>query len=54
MAALAEEMYAIHVANRSYWEQGPSPTHEARADYQRRINRLEEIRREFSELRSLK
>ena len=52
IAALHEEMDAIHVANSLYWKQGEAFTVEARAEYQRRLDRLQEIRRELAQLRS--
>jgi hypothetical protein len=52
IAALSEEMHAIYFADRRYWEQGQTVTHEERAEYQRRQDRLEEIRKELAHLRS--
>jgi hypothetical protein len=51
MAALSVEMDAIHFANSLYWKQGHSQTVAARAEYQRRQDRLEEIRTELAQLR---
>jgi hypothetical protein len=51
IAALTVEMDAIHFANSLYWKQGHSQTVAARADYQRRQDRLEEIRTELARLR---
>lgn len=50
IAALHEEMHAIHVANSLHWKQGEAVTVEARAEYHRRLNRLEEIRSELIQL----
>jgi hypothetical protein len=49
---LREEIDAIHFANSLYWKRadGP-PTRDARAEYQRRLDRLEEIRKELSKLK---
>ncbi len=44
VAPLVSEMSAIHSENRLYWESGSAATREARAEYQRRQDRLEEIR----------
>jgi hypothetical protein len=53
IAALLQEMDSIHVANSSYWRQ-PEQTRnrEERAEYQRRQNRLQEIRAERAQLHS--
>jgi len=51
IAALTVEMDSIHFANTSYWKQGHSQTVAARAEYQRRQDRLEEIRTELAQLR---
>ena len=48
--ALTVEMDAIHFANTSYWMQGHFQTVAARAQYQRRQDRLEEIRTELAQL----
>jgi hypothetical protein len=48
IAALHEEMDAIHFANRLYWDQ-KSHSRDADADHQKRQSRLEEIRKELSE-----
>ncbi len=52
IAALQEEMDGIHFVNSLYWERGEAATSEARAGYQRRQDRLEEIRAELAQLRS--
>lgn len=46
---LNEEMHSIHSANRLYWK-NKAPTREAKAEHQRRQDRLEEVRRELDEL----
>jgi hypothetical protein len=51
IAALTAEMDAIHFANSLYWKQGHSQTVAARVEYQRRQDRLEEIRTELARLR---
>jgi uncharacterized membrane protein len=50
IAALTEEMDAIHSANRAYWKQS-KPTVAERAEHQRRQDRLEEIRAALGRLR---
>jgi hypothetical protein len=50
VAALTEELDAIHFANSRYWKRGRAVTGEERAEYQRRQDRLEEIRRELDDL----
>jgi hypothetical protein len=52
VAALREEMNAIHFANAQYWERGDAATLEERAEHERRKDRLEEIRRELAELQA--
>lgn len=50
-AVLQAEMDAIHHANRLYWEQpAETRTTEAIAEYHRRLERLEEIRRELANM----
>lgn len=51
IAALGEEMDGIHFLNSLYWRKGEAATSEARAAYQRRVDRVEEIRRELAQLR---
>lgn len=51
IATLNEEMDAIHSANSAYWKHS-NPTVAARAEYQHRLDRLEEIRRELAQLQS--
>jgi len=50
IASLQEEMDGIHFVN-SLYRKGKAVTSEARAEYQRRLDRLEEIRRELAQLR---
>jgi len=52
IAALNEEMRTIFFADRRYWERGQAATLEERAKYQRRQDRLEEMRKELALLRS--
>jgi hypothetical protein len=49
IATLIEEIDSMHFINRLYWER-KAPSREARAEYQRRQDRLEEVRSELSEL----
>jgi hypothetical protein len=49
IAALQKEMDAIHHANSLYWKHS-EPTLAARAEYQFRQDRLEEIRAELAKL----
>ena len=49
IAILIEEMDSIHSANKLYWER-KAPSRGARARYQRRQDRLEEVRSELAEL----
>lgn len=51
IAALEEEMKLIYLADLQYWRQDPNQTREARLEYQRRQDRLKEIRRELADLR---
>jgi hypothetical protein len=44
ITALYKEIEAIHLANSLYWKQGAAVTVAARKEYQRRQDRLEEIR----------
>jgi hypothetical protein len=53
IAALRKEMDAIHFANNIYWQRlEGEPTQIARAEYQRRLDRLEEIRGELAKLKA--
>ena len=52
IAALNEEMDAIHRANILYWKLGKSQTPAAKCDYEVRNERLEKIRAEIAQLRS--
>jgi hypothetical protein len=49
IAMLQEEIQSIDYANKLYWRQ-PNPANAAKAEYYRRQDRLEEIRRELAEL----
>jgi hypothetical protein len=49
IAILIEEIDSIHSANKLYWER-KAPSREARAKYQHRQDRLEEVRSELAEL----
>jgi hypothetical protein len=53
IAILKEELDLIHTANQKYWraEEGRQ-SREARAEYEKRLKRLEEIRLELSELQN--
>jgi hypothetical protein len=52
VASLSAEMDAIYLADKLYWMQGDRNDLSARASYQRRLERLEEIRSELARLRS--
>jgi len=52
IAVLSEEIDGIHFVNIFYWESGEAATLKARAEYERRQRRLEEIRNELLQLRS--
>jgi hypothetical protein len=52
IALLVSEMDAIHFANLSYWQLGEMATLEPRFEYQRRKDRLEEIRGELVRLKA--
>ena len=51
-ARLNSEMDYIHFANRLFWASGEAVTIEARAEYQLRRERLEEIRAELAQLQT--
>jgi hypothetical protein len=51
LAALREEVEAIHFANKLYWAQ-ERHSQAATAEYELRQERLEQIRTEMEELRS--
>lgn len=51
IAALNQEMDGIRFVN-TLWERSETATSKARAEYQRRLQRLEEIQRELSQLRA--
>lgn len=50
IAVLQQEIDLIHFANRLYWQQA-NPSNEARAEYYRKQDRLENIRSELAKLR---
>jgi len=50
MAALREELVSIYLADIGYWSQGAKANREATREYQRRQDRVREIRREFRDL----
>jgi hypothetical protein len=50
IAALSEEIDAIHAADLLYWQAGKLQTRAERAEYQLRQERLEKIRRELAQL----
>lgn len=50
IAALTSEMDGIHFVNSLYWKQGEMGSLKARAEYQHRQDRLEEIRAELAKL----
>jgi len=52
IAALGEEMDGIHFVNSLYWQRGEAVTSEERSEYKRRLDRLDEIRREIAQLQS--
>jgi hypothetical protein len=52
IADLNKEMDAIHFVNSLYWQRREANTTTARAEYQRRLDRLDEIRRELAQLQS--
>jgi hypothetical protein len=52
IAPLSKEMDEIHRANRLYWEQGESQSPAAKAEYEFRNERLEQIRTELAQLLS--
>jgi len=51
--ALYDEIDRIHCENREYWKSGEAATSGARAAYQQRMDRLEEIRAELVKLESV-
>jgi hypothetical protein len=50
LAKLQHELDAIHLANKEYWASA-THTHEATAHYQRRQERLEQIRKDMRALK---
>jgi hypothetical protein len=53
IAALTSEMEGIRFVNSLYWGRREAATPNARADYQRTLDRLEEIRIELSKTHDL-
>ena len=51
IADLEREVHAIFHRNKAYWAEGSAADAAARAAYQRRLDRLEDVRRELSQLR---
>ena len=54
MAALREELASIYFADVRYWRQGTKASREATREYQRRQDRVRQIRREFRDLLNTK
>ncbi len=50
IAALREELDRINRANVVFWKQGLNSSREARAEHQRRQDRLQEIMKELADL----
>jgi hypothetical protein len=50
--ALQHEMESIHLAENLYCQVALPPDREAKAEHQRRQDRLEEIRRELAQIRN--
>jgi hypothetical protein len=48
IAALNEEIESIHFADALYWKRGKDCSREASAEYQRRQDRLQEVRSELA------
>lgn len=48
-ARLASELHAIHCENMRYWKRGAEATLAERAEYQRKLGRLDEIRGALAE-----
>jgi hypothetical protein len=46
-------MDAIHIANELYWRRGEAVTSEERIQYRKRLERLEQIRKELAQLRTV-
>jgi hypothetical protein len=49
LAALRQELDTIHFANARYWLQS-EPNRDAKVEYQRRLERLERVRKEIAKL----
>jgi hypothetical protein len=52
IAALTQEMEAIHLANESYWRRGEAAILDERAAYCGRLERLDQIRAELAQIGS--
>lgn len=52
IAVLTSEMHTIHSANCLYWRQGEAVSLKERAKYQRRQDRLDQIRQELAQPRA--
>jgi hypothetical protein len=52
IAAMNKEIDDIHFVNSLFWQRGEASTSEERAEYQRRLARLDELRREVAKLQS--
>jgi hypothetical protein len=50
LVALHEEMGSLSFENKLYWDQGLAHVRKEVSAYERRLDRLEEIRRELMEL----
>jgi hypothetical protein len=50
--ALSREIDIIHAANELHWRRGEGMSIEGRAEYHKRLERLERIRIELEQLRS--
>ena len=53
LAALRDEMEAIHLANKLYWS-STGRSHEADMEHQLRQERLDKLRKEMDELEQLR
>jgi hypothetical protein len=53
IADLEREVLAIDQHNKTYWAAGSAADTAARGEYQRRLDRLEDIRRELAQLLSV-
>jgi len=50
IAAIEKEIHDIHLSNRLYWKLRTAPDAAATAEYQRRLDRLEEVRHKLAQL----